>query len=181
MSITVRKICGVPLSVKISKIDDVVQRRRLIDALPRSRSCSGIVMMSSKATALHKFAPAAELGPADDYQPGSVEWAIRISNRLQIAASSLSSHSVLHLRNTVKAIWEAQPPPWEIFPEGKPYGTPDDYCIAVTGHSWEFLVGMIKEFSGDDDLSTEKMRATLARAQVEHRSPGRRTIYFLTM
>lgn len=129
--------------------------------------------MASKKTDLHKFAPASELGSAEDYPAGSIEWAERISKRLQIGAKSITQHTVHHLWDTIKAIWAVQPRPWEIWPEGNPFQTPDDYCLAVTGHSWEFLVGMVAAFAGEDDeISTEAMRAELARSQVEHRPQG---------
>jgi hypothetical protein len=128
----------------------------------------------NKHVSLYEFAPASELGSADDYPVGSVEWAERISNRLQISALSVSTHTVHHLRKAIKEIWQAQPPPWEIWPT-PPFGTPDDYCQAVTGHSWEFLVGVVAEFSDDPDLTAEKMRGELGRAQAEHRSQGTRT------
>jgi hypothetical protein len=126
-----------------------------------------------KKTDLHKFAPASELGPAEDYPAGSIEWAERISKRLQIGAKSITQHTVHHLWDTIKAIWAVQPRPWEIWPKESPFGTPDDYCLAVTGHSWEFLVGIVAEFaSGDDGINIEAMRADLAKAQVEHRKQG---------
>jgi hypothetical protein len=121
---------------------------------------------------LHKFAPASELGPAENYPAGSVEWAERISNRLQIGAKSITTHTVHHLWDTIKAILTAEPQPWEIWPEGTPFGTPDDYCLAVTGHSWEFLIGMVAEFADDNGVTTEMMRAELAKAQAEHRKQG---------
>ena len=127
-----------------------------------------------KKTDLHKFAPASELGPAEDYPAGSIEWAERISKRLQIGAKSITQHTVHHLWDTIKAIWAVQPRPWEIWPKEDPFRTPDDYCLAVTGHSWEFLVGIVAEFAGDgDEINVEAMRADLAKAQVEHRKPGR--------
>lgn len=98
---------------------------------------------------LHKFAPASELGPAEDYPVGSLQWAERISNRLQIGAEAINKHTVHHLWNTIKAILTVEPHPWEIWPDGHPFGTPDDYCLAVTGHSWEFLVSLVAEFTDD--------------------------------
>jgi hypothetical protein len=130
---------------------------------------------TKKPTTLHKFAPASELGPAEDYPVGSVAWAERISNRLQIGAVSVNRHTVHHLWNTIKAIWSVEPHPWEIWPEGHPFGTPDDYCRAVTGHSWEFLINVVVEFADDPEITTEAMRAGLAKAQAEHRSQGTRT------
>jgi hypothetical protein len=127
-----------------------------------------------KKTDLHKFAPASELGPAEDYPAGSIEWAERISKRLQIGAKSITQHTVHHLWDTIKAIWAVQPRPWEIWPKDDPFRTPDDYCLAVTGHSWEFLVGIVAEFAGDgDEINVEAMRADLAKAQVEHRKQGK--------
>jgi hypothetical protein len=129
--------------------------------------------MDAKTATLHKFAPASQLGPAEDYPIGSIEWAERISNRLQISANSVNQHTVHHLWDTIKVIWATHPRPWEIWPEGNAFGTPDDYCLAVTGHSWTFLVDVVAEFAGDEDLGIERMQADLARAQVEHRKPGK--------
>jgi hypothetical protein len=124
---------------------------------------------------LYKFAPASELGPAEDYPAGSIEWAERISNRLQIGAGSINQHTVHHLLDTIKAIFDVKPHPWEVWPKDHPFGTPDDYCHAVTGHNWEFLVALVREFSGDAELRVEQLRTDLAKAQAEHRGQGTRT------
>jgi hypothetical protein len=108
--------------------------------------------MGDKAAELHKFRPGSELGSAEDYPVGSIEWAERISNRLQIGARSVNQHTVYHLWDTIKAIWMVKPHPWEIWPEGRPFKTPDDYSRAVTGHPWGFLVDVVAEFSEDPDL-----------------------------
>lgn len=130
-------------------------------------------MATADTKKLFKFAPAHDLGAPEDFPVGSVEWAERISKRLQIGAGSITQHTVHHLWDTIKAIWTVNPHPWEIWPDGNPFETPDDYCLAVTGHSWEFLVGLVAEFKGNSDISTEGMRAELARRQAEHRPQGK--------
>ena len=109
------------------------------------------------------------LGPAEDFPPGSVEWAKRISNRLQTGTRFISKHTAQHVGVTMKQIWEARPRPWDVWPEGRPYGTPDDYCRAVTGFKWQALCETVAGFIPQWELDVE-----LARAQAEHRKPGTR-------
>src|SRR5580692_6271849 len=115
------------------------------------------------------------LGPCEDWPVGSMEWAERISNRLQTTTQSLTKSTVFYLKEQIKMIWKAEPHPWEIWPKGEPFGTADDYCKAVTGHTWEALVGIAAELTGDDELRPEKMQVDLAKSQVEHRPQGTRT------
>lgn len=110
------------------------------------------------------------LGPAEDFPPGSVEWAKRISNRLQTGARFISRHSAQHIGATLKQIYDTSPKPWEVWPEDKPFGTPDDYFLAVTGIAWPTLVQTLAEFVPESELN-----AALARAQSEHRGQGART------
>lgn len=117
---------------------------------------------------VYQFEPM--LGPAEDFPAGSVEWAKRISNRLQTGTRFISRHTAQHIGATLNQIWEASPSPWEVWPEGKPFGTPDDYFLAVTGIQWPALVNMLYEFVPPTELN-----ATLARAQKEHRGQGTRT------
>lgn len=126
-------------------------------------------------TRLYQFPDSMGLGPAEDYPVGSVEWAERISARLQIETRSITSESVRILYNTIRAIWDARPRPWDIWPQPQPFLTPDDYCLNVTGHTWNFLVGTVLEFRGDNDLFSREMLTELARTQAEHRSQGTRT------
>lgn len=66
--------------------------------------------------------------------------------------------------------------------------TPDDYCLAVTGHSWSRLLDMVRELAGES--FDRQMEIDLAKAQVEHRpsgahhkhlkvKPGETSAYFL--
>jgi hypothetical protein len=59
---------------------------------------------------LYEFAPM--LGPCEDHPVGSVEWAERISNRLQINVNSLSRHGVDHLQVVLRAVLQEKP--WEV-------------------------------------------------------------------
>jgi hypothetical protein len=120
----------------------------------------------------HEFPPM--LGPAEEASVGSIEWAERISRRLQLATDSLSRDTVHHLQRCIKQIWEAEPRPWEIWPEDRPCGTPDEYCRIVTGHPWKALVALIQEM-GEEQLgfTFRDMQAELAKAQAEHRKRGR--------
>ena len=120
----------------------------------------------------YKFPPM--LGPAEHFKAGSLEWAERMSCRLQIAAETLNHDTVHHLIGTMHAIWQTYPRPWEIWPEGQPFLVPDDYCRIVTGHDWDALMTLAKEFSGGK-LNTKSMRAELARAQAKYRKQGTRT------
>lgn len=118
------------------------------------------------------------LGPCEDFPVGSLEWAERISNRLQLATESVTRDTAHHLWNCLEQIWKASPRPWEVWPKGKPFGTPDDYCRAVTGHGWQALLQIVRELTADDEehlFSEFTMRTDLARTQVEHRSQGSRT------
>jgi hypothetical protein len=119
------------------------------------------------------------LGPCEDYPPGSVEWAERISNRLQLATESVTRDTAHHLKTCLEQIWKAPNPPWEVWPQDRPFGTPDDYCRAVTGHSWQSLIATVEELTGESIepnlLTAHRMRVDLAKAQVKHRSQGTRT------
>jgi hypothetical protein len=85
----------------------------------------------------------------------------------------VTKSTVHHLRDHLKEIYSATPRPWEIWPEGKPFGTPDDYCREVTGHSWRALLAIVEELTGEATITGPQMRAELARAQVEHRPQGK--------
>jgi hypothetical protein len=116
------------------------------------------------------------LGPAEDFPVGSLEWAERISNRFRIAAKTVSTTTVQHLNRIIVQIWTAQPRPWEIWPEDRPFGTPDDYCRSVTGHPWKALIEIVKEMGGEQlELNFRDMQAELAKAQARHRKQGTRT------
>ncbi len=117
----------------------------------------------------------AMLGPSEECTVGSIEWAQRISGRLQIFTKTVSSNTVNLLADTILSIWQANPKPWEIWPEDHPFKTPDDYCQAITGHTWDGLFGALKEFGFEGGLTEEIMRADLARAQAKHRKQGTRT------
>lgn len=118
-----------------------------------------------------EFAPM--LGPADSFPIGSLEWAERISNRLQTGVDHLSRTTTHHLLRTMEQIWNAHPRPWEIWPEDCPFGTPDDYCRAVTGHPWKALIAMAKEMGEEQErLDFRDMEAELAKAQAKHRKQG---------
>jgi hypothetical protein len=120
----------------------------------------------------YEFAPM--LGPAEHFEAGTLEWAERMSCRLQIAAETLNHDTVHHLIGTMQAIWQTHPRPWEIWPDKQPFLVPNEYCTNVTGHDWDALMTLAEEFS-DGKLDTKTMRAELARAQAEHRSQGTRT------
>jgi hypothetical protein len=128
-------------------------------------------VVKHKHKQLHEFAPM--LGPCEEHAVGSLAWAELISYRLQLLTQHVGVNTVNELLNTIRSIWRANPKPWEIWPEGNPYRTPNDYCEAITAHTWDGLIGAVKEFAGDDFEVTEfEMRADLAKAQVEHRKPG---------
>jgi hypothetical protein len=120
---------------------------------------------------LHQFAPM--LGPPDRYPSGSLEWAERMSNRLQLETQSVSTHTVQHLKQHIVQMWTSPIRPWDIYPV-PPYNTPDDYCRKMTGHSWKGLLAVISELTGDKDFE-RTMLADNARAQAEHRTQGART------
>jgi hypothetical protein len=130
-------------------------------------------------TKLWKFP--AMLGSAEDWPVGSPEWAERISSILQSGTESISRSTAHLVGKRVKAIFKADPKPWEVWPPKRPFGTPDDYCRAVTGHTWIALIEIVNEFRDrglpDDPewsaFTKEVMQAELARAQVKHRGPGR--------
>ena len=124
------------------------------------------------AMSRYEFPPM--LGPAENFPVGSIEWAQRISNRLQIAADTVSTTTIHHLTRTIAQIWSADRRPWEVWPENRPFGTPDDYCKAVTGHPWKSLIEIVKEMGGEQlQFDFRDMQAELAKAQAKHRKPGR--------
>ena len=94
---------------------------------------------------------------------------------MQIATDSLSRDTVQNLQRCIDQIWAASPHPWEVWPKGRPFGTPDDYCKAVTGHSWKALTTIIDEMGHEQFDLLNRMQSDLARAQVEHRGQGTRT------
>ena len=87
----------------------------------------------------YEFTPM--LGPAEHFPVGSVEWSQRISNRLQIAMDTVSYDVEHHVARRLKQVLSADPKPWEVWPEGKPFETPDAWTRAVTGHHWKFSSG----------------------------------------
>jgi hypothetical protein len=121
---------------------------------------------------LRKFK--AMLGPPEEWPEGSPEWCERIANRLQLRAQSLSKSTVRHLKEIIETIIEADPHPWEVWPK-PPYGTPDDYCLHVTGFDWDALLMSIKGFDPDDTGFQRKARRLLAEAQAKNRGQGTRT------
>jgi hypothetical protein len=118
----------------------------------------------------YEFAPM--LGPAEKFVPGSVDWAERISNRLQLATDSLSRATVHDLQKCIHQIWQADPHPWDVWPKNKPFRTPDDYFRAVTGHPWKALQQIIREMGSEQSDLLTRMNTDLARAQVKHRKQG---------
>ena len=86
----------------------------------------------------YEFSPM--LGPAEHLAVGSVEWSQRISNQLQIATDTVSYDVEHHVVHCLKQAMSADPKPWEVWPEGKPFETPDAWAQAVTGHYWEVRV-----------------------------------------
>jgi len=119
---------------------------------------------------LYQFEPM--LGPPEDWPSGSIEWAERMSNRLQLQASTVNTETGFYLKETVEKINSVEPRPWKIWPKDKPFGTQTDYFKAITGHSWETLEGLIKDFGDTGKLKVEKVRAELARDQVQWRKQG---------
>jgi hypothetical protein len=103
------------------------------------------------------------LGPAEDFPVGSIEWAERMSNRLQLDVRSLSRSASHSLRKTIEAITRAKP--WESWPKGRPYGTADRYSRAVTGHRWEDLLWIIGELIGAPGPDMRVLRAKLSMAR----------------
>jgi hypothetical protein len=87
----------------------------------------------------YEFTPI--LGPAEHFPVGSVEWSQRISNRLQIATDTVSYDVEHHVARCLKQVLSADPKPWEVWPGGKPFETPDAWTRAVTGHHWKFSSG----------------------------------------
>ena len=96
----------------------------------------------------YEFTPI--LGPAEHFPVGSVEWSQRISNRLQIATDTVSYDVEHHVARCLKQVLSADPKPWEVWPGGKPFETPDAWTRAVTGHHWEVLVRIANEFGGKE-------------------------------
>jgi hypothetical protein len=118
----------------------------------------------------YKFA--SMLGPQEEYRPGTPEWAERASNRLQIATRSVTKHTAHHLRKQLDLIFDAKP--WEYWPKGRPFKTPESYCVNVTGYSWNVLIDTVADLLKDQSFG-RKMRADNARAQAETRTQGTRT------
>jgi hypothetical protein len=101
------------------------------------------------------------LGPADHLPVGSVEWSQRIANQLQIATDTVS-YDVEHLvARSLKQVLSADPKPWAVWPEGKPFETRDAWARAVTGHHWEVLVQITNEFGGTEGKAIAVLADTL--------------------
>jgi hypothetical protein len=123
---------------------------------------------------MYQFAPM--LGPAEEWPVGTVEWAERISNRLQSQASNVTRDTSFYLRRTIDEIFRAKPNPWDVWPEEKPLRTPDDYFQAVTGHSWKTLEQLLTDFGEKQKgVTVRNVRVQLATAQAKHRKQGART------
>ena len=54
------------------------------------------------------------------------------------------------LARCLKQVLSADPKPWEVWPGGKPFETPDAWTRAVTDHHWEVLVRIANEFGGEE-------------------------------
>ena len=107
----------------------------------------------------YEFTPM--LGPAEHLPVGSVEWSQRISDRLQIATDTVS-YDVEHLVvRCLTQVLSAGPKPWAVWPEGKPFETPDAWARAVTGHRWEVLVRIANEFGGAEGKAVAVLAHTL--------------------
>jgi hypothetical protein len=89
----------------------------------------------------------------------------------------MSRNSVFHVAAVLRDMFSAEKRPWEIWPN-PPFGTPDDYCRAVTGHPWPALLQIVNELNDgaiDIGFNAHVMRTELAKAQVVHRKQGSRT------
>ena len=114
----------------------------------------------------YEFTPM--ISPAADFPVGSVEWSQRISNQLQIATDTVS-YDVEHLVvRCLTQVLSAGPKPWAVWPEGKPFETPDAWARAVTGHHWEVLVRIANEFGGAEGKAVAVL--DVARAVEQRRS-----------
>lgn len=133
--------------------------------------------MKKQHQGLYQFAPM--LGPADEVEPGSIEWAERISNALQIYTRDLGTKSSYHLPQLLIKIAETEPKPWEIFPnKSNPFGTPDIYALEVTGLSWEGILTLASDLKPED---RSKLQALLAEAQAECQPQGKHHQYNVLM
>lgn len=112
-------------------------------------------------TERYEFLPM--LGPAEDFPVGSADWTQRISTQLQIATDTVNYDVEHHLARCLKQALSADPKPWEVWPEGKPFETPDAWARAVTGHHWEVLVRIANEFGGEEGKAVAALAVDLPR------------------
>jgi hypothetical protein len=112
-------------------------------------------------TERYEFLPM--LGPAEDFPVGSADWTQRISTPLQIATDTVNYDVEHHLARCLKQALSADPKPWEVWPEGKPFETPDAWARAVTGHHWEVLVRIANEFGGEEGKAVAALAVDLPR------------------
>jgi hypothetical protein len=117
----------------------------------------------------YEFTPM--LGPAEHLPVGSVEWSQRISHQLQIATDTVS-YDLEHLvARCLKQVLSADPKPWAVWPEGKPFDNPDAWARAVTGHHLEVLVRIANEFGGTEFAREAALFLALFVASAAHADP----------
>ncbi len=87
-------------------------------------------------------------GPPEHHEAGSYEWIERMSYRLQNDIDKADRYGIKGVMTTLQDLLPCKP--WLTYPE-PPYGNPEEYFVAITGHSWDALSILIVEYGSDED------------------------------
>jgi hypothetical protein len=123
---------------------------------------------------LYKFPPM--LGPCEEYQEGTADWALRLGSRIQAQVRDIGYYGVDTVRKSVKMAVEAIPPPWEVWPV-PPCGSVDAFFQLCCGKRFDQLYALIDAFHEDHELA-RKLAGTRGRVDGERISQGTRTDRF---
>ncbi len=102
--------------------------------------------------------------PAEGYDPGSAEWAARVTLRIHHAVNRVQEYGIGQLMTVLR--YAVPHRPWLAFPGDKPFNDLDRYMLEITGMSWKGLRKMVAGF--DEKLAFELDEAK-ARAEDEYR------------
>jgi hypothetical protein len=112
----------------------------------------------------YRFPPI--LGPAEDWPTGSVEWALRLANKLNYTIKNASEFGVEPIIPLV--IQAVDHKPWKVWPENEPAGSIDRFFFYATGRDYQQIHTLISGYIRDDALARR-----LAAAKGKDESEGR--------
>jgi hypothetical protein len=107
----------------------------------------------------------AMLGPPEDWPVGSVEWAERMGQRLQIALDRVGDWEIPRILPVIEAVLDAEPPPWTVWPAVKPARTPERWFEIVTGEPIDSVVKLIEAYQPGSPLIRRLQVTVTSKAQ----------------